>query len=147
MKHAALALAVTLTAAPAFADIERTEADGSVEDAFARLETAVESAGATIFATVDHAAGAEEAGMELEGSKLLIFGNPQLGTPVMQEDMLAGLALPMKMLVYAEDGQTFVAYEEVEEMFDDLDVDDDLEVLEKMEGALKTFADAAASGG
>ena len=85
--------------------------------------------------------------MELEGSKLLIFGNPQLGTPVMQEDMLAGLALPMKMLVYAEDGQTFVAYEEVEEMFDDLDVDDDLEVLEKMEGALKTFADAAASGG
>lgn len=141
-------LAAMLSAAtPAIADIEQMEAQGSVEDAFARLENAVQSAGATIFATVDHGAGAAGAGLELAPSRLLVFGNPQLGTPVMQEDPLAGLYLPLKMLVYREGEQTYVAYEEVDETFDDLDVDDDLEVLEKMEGALETFAKAAAGEG
>ena len=144
MKH--VVLAACLVATPALADFERIEAEGSVDDAFARLETAVEGAGATIFATVDHGQGAVDVGLELGASKLLIFGNPQLGTPVMQEDMLAGLALPLKMLVYSDGEQTWVAYEEVEEMFDDLDVDDDLEALGKMEGALENFATAAAGG-
>ncbi|QFU08290.1 hypothetical protein PARPLA_02888 [Rhodobacteraceae bacterium THAF1] len=143
MNRTILATALALTAAPALAEIERMEAQGSVDDAFSRLENAVESAGATIFATVDHGSGAADAGMELNASKLLIFGNPQLGTPVMQEDMLAGLVLPLKMLVYSDGDQTYVAYEEIEESLDDLDVDDDLEVLEKIEGALQNFATAA----
>jgi len=141
-----VALVACLVATPALADFERMEAEGSVDDAFARLETAVEGAGATIFATIDHGQGAVDAGMELGASRLLIFGNPQLGTPVMQEDMLAGLVLPLKMLVYSDGEQTWVAYEEVEETIDDLDVDDDLEVLDKMESALETFAKAAAGG-
>lgn len=141
-----LIAAIVLATTPALADFERMEAKGSVDDAFSRLETAVEGAGATVFATVDHGQGAADAGLELEPSKLLIFGNPQLGTPVMQGDPMAGLVLPLKMLVYSDGGQTYVAYEEVEGMFDDLDVDDDLEVLDKMEGALGKFAAAAAGG-
>lgn len=141
-----LAMVACVTASPALADYARMEAQGSVEEAFARLQSAVEEAGATIFATVDHGAGASEAGMDLGASKLLIFGNPQLGTPVMQADMMAGLALPMKMLVYADGDRTYVAYEEVEDMFQRLDVGEDLEVLGKMEGALEKFAGAAAGG-
>ena len=83
--------------------------------------------------------------MTLADSELLIFGNPQLGTPVMQEDPLAGLYLPLKILAYDDgSGQVHIAYEEVEETFDDLDVDDDLDAIEKMEGALEKFARAAA---
>ncbi len=137
---AALALAAT----PALADFDRREAEGTVEEAFSRLENAVEGAGATIFATVDHGQGAADTDMDLGPSKLLIFGNPQLGTPVMQQDRMAGLVLPLKMLVYADGEQTYVAYREVDDLFDDLDVDDDLEVLEQMEGALENFAQAAA---
>ena len=146
MKIGWIALGAMLAAAPAMAEIERVEAQGSVEEAFARLKQAVEGAGATIFAEVDHARGASEAGMELDASKLLIFGNPQLGTPVMQADMLAGLVLPLKMLVYAQDGKTWVAYEEIEEAIDDLDVDDDLEVLGKIGRAQENLASAAAGG-
>jgi len=142
MRH--VVVAAMMLATPALADVERMEAQGSVDEAFARLQDAVEEAGATVFATVDHGAGASDAGMDLGASKLLIFGNSQLGMPVMQEDMTAGLVLPLKMLVYDDDGQTYVAYEEVEETFDDFDVDDDLEVFERMEDALENFATAAA---
>ncbi len=150
MKHlAAIALAAsaaTAIAAPASADIEKIQAEGSVAEVIDRLEAAVTEAGATVFARVDHGGGAEQAGMELADSQLLIFGNPQLGTPVMQQDALAGLFLPLKILAYKdESGQVWVAYEEVEDTFDELGVDDDLEALEKMEGALRKFSEAAAA--
>lgn len=134
-----------LTATPALADFEKMEVNGTVDAAMSRLQSAVEDAGATVFSRVDHAKGASDAGMELAPSQLLIFGNPKLGTPVMQEDMRAGLALPLRMLIHQDaEGQVWVTYEEVEDMFDDLDVDDDSEAVEKMEGALEKFAKAAA---
>ncbi|WP_282025487.1 DUF302 domain-containing protein [Limimaricola cinnabarinus] len=146
MKRMILAgLAATSLAAPAMADIETMQATGTVAEAMDRLEAAVTEAGATVFARVDHGGGAEQAGMTLADSELLIFGNPQLGTPVMQEDPLAGLYLPLKILAYDDgSGQVHIAYEEVEETFDDLDVDDDFDAIEKMEGALEKFAKAAA---
>jgi uncharacterized protein (DUF302 family) len=138
-------LAAATLAAPAMAETETMQATGSVAEVMDRLEAAVTEAGATVFARVDHGAGAEQAGMTLADSQLLIFGNPQLGTPVMQEDPLAGLYLPLKILAYDDgSGQVFVAYEEPEETFDDLKVDDDLEAIEKMEDALEKFAKAAA---
>ncbi|WPY93059.1 DUF302 domain-containing protein [Limimaricola variabilis] len=146
MKRTILAgLAATALAAPAMAETETMQATGTVAEVMDRLEAAVTEAGATVFARVDHGAGAEQAGMTLADSQLLIFGNPQLGTPVMQEDPLAGLYLPLKILAYDDgSGQVFVAYEEPEETFDDLAVDDDLEAIEKMENALEKFAKAAA---
>lgn len=141
----AVGAAATFLAAPALADIERREAPGSVAETMERLEAAVREAGATIFAKVDHGAGAKEVNMPLTDSQLLIFGNPALGTPAMQDDLLAGLYLPLKVLVYADrDGQTWVAYEEVEEAFDDLEIDDDAEYIAKMEKALAKLAETAA---
>ncbi|SEM65560.1 DUF302 domain-containing protein [Palleronia pelagia] len=138
-------LGALLAATPALADYQRMQAEGSVPDAMARLTAAVEEAGATVFATIDHGAGAASVDMELPDSQLLIFGNPMLGTPAMQADPLAGLHLPLKILVYSDgDGQTWVAYEEVDDTFDELDAVEDLEVLEQMEGALGKFSSAAA---
>ncbi len=141
-----LTVAATLCASTAIADVEKTRAEGDVATVMGRLESAVLGAGATIFARVDHGGGAESVGMDLVDSELLIFGNPKLGTPAMQDDILAGLYLPLKILVYADaDGQTWIAWEEPEETFDDLDIDGDAEYLDVMEDALEKFAEAAAN--
>ncbi len=135
-------LALTL-ATPSFADTLIRTTDRSVPDAMDALEAAVTEAGATVFARVDHTAGARSVDMELPDMELLIFGNPQLGTPAMQDDPLAGLVLPLKVLVYDDAGQTTIAYEAVEDMFDDLKIDDDAEYIGRMEGALKMLTDKA----
>ena len=139
-------LSVALLAANgAHADIERITTDKPVQATMDALEMAVTDAGATVFARVDHGAGAASVDMELTEAQLLIFGNPMLGTPAMQDDIAAGLFLPLKILVYSnEDGETVIAWQEVEEMFDDLEINDDAEYIGKMEGALKRFAEAAA---
>lgn len=148
MKHliAAAILAFAATGATA-EDIVKVPASGGVAQTMDALVSAVEGAGATVFARVDHAGGAEGAGMDLAPAQVLVFGNPQLGTPVMQADPLAGLYLPMRVLVYEDaEGKVWLAYQEPDEMFDDLDVADDMEVIGKMAGALKSLTGAAAGG-
>ena len=64
-----------------------------------------------IIAEVDHAANAERVGLTLRPTKLLIFGNPNLGTPLMQAQQTVGIDLPQKMLVWEDaDGYVYVAY-------------------------------------
>ena len=64
-----------------------------------RVQDALEARPVTIFTTVDHAAGARDAGMQLSPSTLFIFGNPKAGTPLMQANPALGIELPMKILV------------------------------------------------
>lgn len=149
MKPILTALALTFAAAPALADDDFIEvpATGTVPEVADRLVAAIEEAGATVFARVDHAAGAESAGMELAPMELVIFGNPQLGTPAIQASPLAGLALPMKVLVWQDaTGAVKLSYEDPEQMLDEADVDDDLPVIGKMRGALQRLTGAAAGG-
>ncbi|ROU00217.1 DUF302 domain-containing protein [Histidinibacterium lentulum] len=138
------ALTLALAATPALADWERVEAEGSVSEVTDRLEAAVVEAGATVFARVNHAEGAVSVEMDLPDAELLIFGNPRLGTSAMQQDIRAGVVLPLRVLVADVEGQTVLIYEEVEEMFDDTDVDDDAEFVEAMEDALETLTERAA---
>lgn len=148
MTRRGIALFVALIAAPAQAEeIVRVSATGSVAEVMDRLEQAVAGAGATVFARVDHRAGAESVGTPIGASQLLIFGNPALGTPAMQADPLAGLYLPLKVLAYEDgDGAVWLVYEEPSETFDDLSIPEDADVLAKMSGALGKLT-AAASGG
>ncbi|SEP96495.1 Uncharacterized conserved protein, DUF302 family [Loktanella sp. DSM 29012] len=136
-------LSLTL-ATPALADTITRDTDRTVADAMNALEAAVTDAGATIFARIDHAAGAASVDMELPPMELLIFGNPQLGTQAMMDDPEAGLALPLKVLVYEQDGQTRIAYQEVEEMFDDSEIDENAEYLTQIAAALDTLTRKAA---
>ncbi len=146
-RTAAVFAALLLTAAPAIADDFVTlDAEGSVTETADRLVAAVEEAGATVFARVPHSKGAESIGMELQDAELVIFGNPRLGTPALQEDIRAGLVLPLRVLVHDDEGQTRITYEEVDEMFDDLDIDDDAEFVGQMKGALEKLTTAAAGG-
>jgi uncharacterized protein (DUF302 family) len=64
-----------------------------------------------VFAVIDHSGEAEQAGLQLRETKVVIFGSPQAGTPVMAAAPLAALDLPLKVLVFSDDdGQTKLAY-------------------------------------
>jgi uncharacterized protein (DUF302 family) len=79
-----------------------------------RLVAAVEDAGATVAARIDHAAAAGKVGMELAPNQVLIFGNPKLGTPMMQSAPSMGLDLPLKVQVYQDrDGTVKVIYRDI----------------------------------
>jgi uncharacterized protein (DUF302 family) len=69
-----------------------------------RLEAAVKTKGLTVFARVDHAAGAAAVGMPLRPTEVLIFGNAKGGTPLMEADQTIGIDLPLKALVYQDEG-------------------------------------------
>ncbi|QGX98963.1 DUF302 domain-containing protein [Roseovarius faecimaris] len=151
MKRFAWAAALSLLAAPALAmsdDIVKVQASGDVASTMDALQAAVEGAGATVFARVDHAGGAMKAGLELAPSQLLIFGNPKLGTPAMQDDPLAGLYLPLKVLVYRDGaGQVWLAYENPKDMLDDLGgISEDAQYIKMMTGALGKLTAKAAGG-
>ncbi|WP_420584534.1 DUF302 domain-containing protein [Ruegeria sp.] len=144
-----LFLATTFTFAGALAamadDIIKVNTDKSVSEALDALETAVGNAGATVFARIDHAAGAEKVGLTIPANQVLIFGNPALGTPAMQIDPRAGLFLPLKVQAYEDaNGQVWLAYEDPKETMDDLDGVEDAPVVEKMRGALAKLTSVAA---
>lgn len=76
-----------------------------------RLAAAVTSRGMTILARIDHAAAAAKVGMMLRPTEILIFGNPQAGTPLMQMTQTIGIELPLKALVWQDaEGETWLAY-------------------------------------
>lgn len=76
-----------------------------------RLEGDVKAKGLTVFARIDHAAGAAAAGMTLLPTAVLIFGNARGGTPLMQANQLIGLDLPLKVLVSQDvSGKTWLSY-------------------------------------
>ncbi len=76
-----------------------------------RLVAGIGARGMQVFARIDHAAAAQEVGMELEPTELVVFGDPRAGTILMQKRQSVGIDLPLKFLVTTEqDGQTRVSY-------------------------------------
>ncbi|MGR3512813.1 MAG: DUF302 domain-containing protein [Paracoccaceae bacterium] len=144
MKPVLLALSFVALASPALADYVSVEANGSVAEVSDRLVNAVEGAGAKVFARVPHSKGAASVEMELEDAELVIFGNPKLGTPAIQQDIRAGLVLPLRVLVHDVDGQTVVTYESVDAMFEGMDIAADAPFRAAMTGALSKLTAAAA---
>jgi uncharacterized protein (DUF302 family) len=76
-----------------------------------RLEAALLAKGMTVFARIDHAAGAAAAGLALRPTELLIFGNAKVGTPLMQSIQTVGIDLPVKALTWQDEaGNTWLSY-------------------------------------
>jgi uncharacterized protein (DUF302 family) len=81
------------------------------EETLHRIETQIRSRGMTIFAHIDHAAGAAEAGLSLRPTDVLLFGNAKAGTPLMQSIQTIGIDLPLKVLVWQDAaGDTWLSY-------------------------------------
>jgi uncharacterized protein (DUF302 family) len=83
----------------------------SVKVTIDRLAAAVTASGGTVFARIDHTAGAAQAGLTLRPTELLIFGNAKIGTALMQANQAAGIDLPLKMLSWQDEtGQVLLGY-------------------------------------
>ena len=87
----------------------------SVDETVDKLKTILQSKGVTLFALVDHSGEAEKVGMKMPPTKLLIFGNPKGGTPLMLAAPSVAIDLPLKILI-AEDsqGQVWISYNSAE---------------------------------
>lgn len=101
-----------LAAAAAAADGLITQASRyPAAEAVERLDKTIRGAGLTVFATVDHAAAAERAGLRMPPSTVIVFGNPKGGTPLMLRAPTIALDLPMKILVWEDSaGKAWVSY-------------------------------------
>ena len=89
---------------------------GSVEDTVTRLTAVLDARGIKLFAVIDHSGAAEAAGLELRDTKVIIFGNPAAGTPIMQAEPLAALDLPLKVLIWDNGEHTQINYVEPAEL-------------------------------
>ena len=120
---------------------------GDVASAVARIERALHRLGVTLFATIDHAAAARAAGLELPDEVVLVFGDPAVGTALMQSNPRLGIDLPLRMLVWVEDGRAAVGYRDPRGLAVDPASAELATVLGKMNGLLERLAREAAATG
>ncbi len=97
-------------AAAAEAGIVSKLSPRSVAETVTRLTGLLNAKGIKVFAVIDQAAEAREAGLELRDTVLVIFGSPAAGTPVMVAQPFAAIDLPLKVLIWDDTGQTTVSY-------------------------------------
>lgn len=104
-------LALGLSASLFANDIIVKQSDFNVADTIENIKKVVEAKGFTVFAVINHQQNASNVGMYLNESKVIIFGNPKIGTLLMQEDMQIALDLPLRILVYLDgDKKVKIAY-------------------------------------
>jgi len=121
-----------------------TKSRYNVDETLDRLESVVKKKGLTVFARIDHAAGAKKVGQELRPTRLLIFGNPKVGTLLMQSNQVAGIDLPMKALAWEDaDGQVWLTINTAGYLAKRHSICDREEVVRKMTAALDKFVQAA----
>lgn len=113
-----------------------------------RLENIVQEKGLTLFARIDHSLNAANAGLELNPTQLLIIGNPQVGTSLMQCSITTAIDLPQKILVYQDQAQqTQIAYNHPEYLQQRHTIKGCDEILAKINTALQSITEAAVQSG
>lgn len=148
MRVSHLFVIVMLFVAPnAFADngLVVTQSQHSVSETGDRLVSVLEDKGMTVFDRINHGEGAKKVGLELRPTEVVIFGNPKVGTPLMQCSQSVAIDLPQKMLVWEDEaGDVWLAYNDPGYLAERHDIAGCDEVLGKVSGALENFAAAAA---
>ena len=122
----------------------RIQSPHSVATTGNQLEAALLDKGMAVFARINHAAGAKKAGLDLAPTEQFVFGNPKIGTPLMNCQRTVAIDLPQKMLIWEDDlGQVWVAYNNPEYIKARHEVEGCDAVFAKIAGALNNFAKAA----
>lgn len=116
------------------------ERDGGVDAVADEIRAAIEDSPLTLVATIDHAENAASVDADLPPTRLFVFGNPEMGTPLMQERRTVGIDLPQKLLVWDDDGQTRVAYNDPSYLAERHGLEGQDDRLEKMASALHGLA-------
>jgi uncharacterized protein (DUF302 family) len=106
-----------------------------------RLENILREKGMTVFIRINHAEGAQKIGKKLRPTELIIFGNPKVGTPLMQCGQNVALDLPQKALIYKDEaGQVWLSYNDPKYLANRHSIKECGEVIKKIEKALGNFA-------
>ncbi|WP_116544279.1 DUF302 domain-containing protein [Pontibacter virosus] len=104
-----------------------------MEETLNKLRTAIQGMGINLVAEVDHAKAAADKGLELRPTHVLIFGNPLVGTNLMQADQRSGLDLPLRLLVWEDkEGQVYLSYRHPIDLQQDFKLSEQQTVLDKM---------------
>jgi uncharacterized protein (DUF302 family) len=122
----------------------RTRSESGYLETVASLIAAIERRGLTLFARIDHAAGARDVGLELADEQVLVFGNARTGTPLMESDPQVGLDLPLRILVSRERDGVWIGYHDPRELSASYDIRRHQPILEQMAGLLSGLAGDAA---
>lgn len=129
-------------------DVVTTKSENGFQLPVQKLEGAIEEQGLNLVATVDHQQNAESVYMDLRPTTLLVFGNPEAGTPLMQGSQTIGIDLPQKILVReSESGQVSVSYNDPEYLAERHGLQDVNQQLEMISGAISMLAKGATSPG
>ena len=109
-----------------------------------RLEKTLKVKGMTVFTRINHTEGAQKVGKKLRPTVLIIFGNPKVGTPLMQCGQSVAIDLPQKALIWKDEaGQVWLSYNDPKYLAKRHGIKDCVEVIKKIENALSNFASAA----
>lgn len=116
----------------------------AVKETVDRLTKVLKDKGITPAARIDHAAAAKAAGLELKPTEVLLFGNPKLGTPLMQSNRHVAIDLPMRILIWEDDaGKVWIGYTPPAALKTRYKLDGRDEVLKTLSGALDAFTNEA----
>jgi len=138
-------MALAAAVAVASEGVVKVESDFSVKETSERLKGVLEKKGMTLFKQVSHSGGAEKVGIDLRETELVIFGNPKVGTPLMQCEQLVALDLPQKALIYEDEKQSvWVAYNDPKYLQKRYNIKGCDKVIVKIEKALGGIVKAAA---
>lgn len=108
----------------------------SFDECISKLKEAIRKGGADIFAEIDHSENARRASLSLPRTVLLIFGNPAVGTLLMKRKREIGFDLPLRILIWEENGVTFLSYRIPSDIAKEYGIE--LQVLTKMDEFMDT---------
>jgi CubicO group peptidase (beta-lactamase class C family)/uncharacterized protein (DUF302 family) len=121
------------------------ESKFGVDETAARLEAQLKAMNTPVFAIFDHAENATEAGLQLRPTKVLVFGNPKIGTKLMQDDQASALDLPLRVLVWQDErGRIWIGYHAMSQLAADYGIADTA-TLSALDQALAHLVEHAAN--
>ncbi|WP_052697811.1 DUF302 domain-containing protein [Luteibacter yeojuensis] len=126
------------------ADLVVSRSTSDVASTQARAKAALEKLGVPVFATFDHGANAKEAGLPLRPTVVLVFGNPKVGTLLMQGNQAFALDLPLRLAIWQdEQGRTWVGYHDLQRVAAGYGMEGDATV-QKLAGFMANLAKQSA---
>jgi uncharacterized protein (DUF302 family) len=139
-----VSLSANTASAKDVAGMIKIKSTHSVSETIDRLQSVLTKKGMTIFKRINHTAGASKVGMQIRPTELLIFGNPKVGTPLMQCSQTMALDLPQKALAYKDiNGQVWLAYNNPAYMAKRHNIHGCKKAIQKVSNALAKFVNAA----
>ena len=116
----------------------------SVAITIRRIQQLLQEQGVKVFAVIDHGAAADQAGLELGDTQVILFGNPTVGTLLMQDARPIALELPLKLLVYSEGNTTTIQYRPLSSQSNTYGLDPNTSIIQKLDLFISKLAQSAA---